>query len=364
MKRFPGLRAPLLACAVLLAPVQPTFPASLYSWQNVTPQAAYAGRDGAGVVVYNNKAWLLGGWNSLTTVFPYTTTNEVWNSSDGHHWSLVKPNTFVPGVFNPGTQWEGRHMAGWVVFQNKMWIVGGDSNQCHYQPNVWTSTDGVRWTKVADNVPWGNRVLHYTVVFNNQIWVMGGQTLTLDTCPGYTGNETYFNDVWESSDGITWAKAPQIGPRWAPRGMIAGSVVFNGRIWILGGGEYGTDVAYNDVWSSPDGVHWEQVLENAPWEPRVYHSVAVYGGRMWVVAGHQPNGGSNLAGVWSSADGVHWERVPHTPWLARHAASLFAINGGLWITGGTTNEDGSQDDVWKLDSGVVAPLIDSLLFNK
>ena len=77
----------------------------VYGWGNVTADAPFAGRDGAGLLVYQNKLWLLGGWNADTTVFPNTTTNEVWNSPDGKRWIQVKPNTFGTSAFNPATDW-------------------------------------------------------------------------------------------------------------------------------------------------------------------------------------------------------------------------------------------------------------------
>jgi hypothetical protein len=358
----------------------------VYGWANMMPQAPFAPRDGAGLVVYQNKLWLLGGWNGDTTVFPNTTANDVWNSPDGKQWTQVKPNTFGTSAFNPATDWEGRHMAGWAVYQNKLWIIGGDSNQCHYQPNVWNSSDGVHWTEVASNVPWGNRVLFYTLVFNNRLWVMGGQTLDLDNCPVPEVQETLYNDVWTSSDGANWTQVkpssstlsanspwsiffetPLAGKySWRPRGVICGAVVFNGRMWVIAGGVYGTPttpgVLYNDVWSSADGVNWTRVTGNAPWNPRIYHSITVYDGRMWVVAGHGADGGSNLSDVWYSSDGVHWTQLPNTPWLARHAASVAVLNGALWLTGGTTDALGSQHDVWRLiNNGGIVPLISSQL---
>lgn len=341
----------------------------VYGWNNITVKAPFAGRDGAGLLTYQNKLWLLGGWNPSTAVFPKTTTNEVWSSSDGKQWTQVKPNTFGTSAFNPASDWEGRHMAGWAVFQNKLWIIGGDSNQCHYQPNVWNSSDGVHWTQVASNVPWGNRVLFYTVVFNNRLWVMGGQTLVLDTCQGGSqGPDTFYNDVWSSSDGANWTQVrPSSGEGsgaiWDPRGVISGAVVFNGRMWVIGGGTYASpQVLYNDVWSSADGFSWTRVTANAPWNPRIYHSITTYDGRMWVIGGHGPNGDGNLADVWYSSDGVQWTQIPNTPWEARHALSVAALNGALWLTGGTTDHDGSRNDVWRLENnGALVPIIGSQL---
>ena len=136
---------------------------------------------------------------------------------------------------------------------------------------------------------------------------------------------------------------------WSARGLIGGNVVFKDRIWILGGGTYDTPKKpirefYNDVWSSPDGVHWTQHLESAPWEPRQFHDVAVFDDRIWVLEGYNRESGERND-VWHSADGVHWHEVPNTPWKPRHAASVFVHAGALWMVAGGN----MQPDVWKLE---------------
>jgi hypothetical protein len=334
-----------------------------FGWQSVTTHAKFAGRDGAGLLAFNNKLWLLGGWNSSSAVFPLTTTNEVWNSSDGVNWRQVKPNTFGTAAFNQNADWAGRHMAGWVVFKNKIWIVGGDSNQCQYEPDIWNSGDGVTWNLVTAAAPWGNRVLFYTVVFNNKIWVMGGQTLVLSDCANYPQPETFYNDIWSSPDGASWTQVMPDGAIWSPRGVICGAVVFNGRMWVIGGGTYGTPQhLYNDVWSSTDGVHWTRVAAKTPWVPRIYHSITAYNGRIWVIAGDAGNGNGDLQDSWSSVDGVTWTQVLDVPWLARHAQSVAVFNGAMWMTGGTTNYNGSMNDVWKLEQAqAIVPIISSEL---
>jgi hypothetical protein len=318
-----------------------------YRWVNVTKQAAFAPRDGAGALVYKDKLWLLGGWNpGDKRHFPRICNNEVWSSSDGAQWTLEKPNTFLDRTFDPTSDWEGRHTAGYVVFKDRMWIVGGDCNQGHYHDDVWSSADGRTWELVnrGKEVPWGPRALHYTLTFKDKIWVLGGQTV-----PGIAAApEAFYRDVWNSSDGINWEQLAPREPYWPQRGMIGGSVVFNDRIWVLGGGTYDTPRLpmrkfYNDVWSSADGVEWKQHLAQAPWEPRQYHDVAVFDGRMWVLEGYR-QGTGNRNDVWHSADGVTWHEVPGTPWKPRHAASVFVFQNALWMVAGNNMES----DVWKL----------------
>jgi len=333
----------ILAWSPALHAAEPAIPT--YEWTQVTAKAAFAPRDGAGALTYQNRMWFLGGWNpGDKTHFPLVTNNEVWSSANGKDWRLDKPNTYLTRDFNPKSDWEGRHTAGYVVHRDKMWIIGGDVNSGHYHNDVWNSCDGKKWTHVnADKpVPWGPRALHYTVAFNDKIWVIGGQTV-----PQFAASpEIFYRDIWNSSDGITWEQVKPVEPFWPQRGMIGGSVVFNNRIWILGGGTYDTATIptrkfYNDVWSSADGIHWTQHTKSAPWHPRQYHDVAVYDNRMWILEGYNPK---NRNDVWHSADGVTWHEVKNTPWKPRHAASVYVHDGALWMIAGNNMES----DVWKL----------------
>ena len=64
-------------------------PAEVYRWTEVTQQAAFAPRDGAGLLSFNGRLWLLGGWNPGDKVhFPKICNSEVWSSEDGAIWTL------------------------------------------------------------------------------------------------------------------------------------------------------------------------------------------------------------------------------------------------------------------------------------
>ncbi len=341
----------LLACGSTLAISNQTHAASTqYQWQLVSDDPGFHWRDGAGALVYQDQMWLLGGWSpSPNTYGSQLTGNDAWSSTNGADWTLVKPNTFINGTYNSETDWEGRHTAGYVVHDDKMWIVGGDPLQGHYQNDVWNSTDGANWTHVNKNtaLPWGDRALHHTLVHDGKIWVMGGQTM-----PDFAGGGVnYYNDVWNSTDGVNWTQVQTEGAMWEPRGMIGGSVVHNGRMWIIGGGTYNssldaTRTFRNDVWSSADGIHWTQHLDHneGPWGRRQYHDVVVFDGQMWVLEGFG-NAGINLNDVWFSADGENWTEVTDTPWGARHAASVYAFDDALWMVAGNNVV---PPDVWKL----------------
>ena len=320
-----------------------------YEWIEVTDNAAFPPRDGAGALVYDNRMWLIGGWNPAdkkTNPIWSDCNNEVWNSADGVSWAPIKPNTHLDDSFDPTGDWEARHTAGYVVYQDKMWIVGGDPLLGHYQFDVWNSSDGINWRLVNRDkpVPWGPRVLHYTFAFQGKIWILGGQTL-----PQFApADDIFYDDIWNTADGIHWDKVEMTEAFSPRRGMIGGNAVFRGRIWLLGGGTYETaahpQYTYlNDVWSSAHGKAWHRHIEHAPWPGRVYHDVAVFDDRLWVMEG-QGSQGKNVKDVWYSSDGYHWYEVPQTPWNQRHAASVFAYENALWMIAG--NHMGR--DVWKL----------------
>lgn len=321
-----------------------------YEWTNVTMKAAFVPRDGAGALSFRGRMWLLGGWNPRggdSEFFPLICNNEVWSSPHGKEWTLVKPNTFKDSSFDPTSDWEGRHTAGYAVFKDRMWIVGGDANQRRYQNDVWSSENGRQWKLMNPDrtLPWGPRVLHYTVVHDDRIWIIGGQTM-----PGFAkgADEKFCRDIWTTRDGVKWEEVQPVEPYWSPRGMIGASAVMNGRIWILGGGTYDTPTTpkrnfYNDVWSSSDGVKWTQHTKAAPWKPRQYHEVAAWDDRLWVMEGYNSDGG-NRKDVWHSPDGEHWYEVTDTPWKPRHAASVFVHEDAVWMVTGNNFES----DVWKL----------------
>lgn len=304
-----------------------------YAWEPVTLEAAFPARDGAGALVFQDRMWLLGGWNPRDPVhFPQTCSSDIWSSENGRDWRLEVAQA----------PWEGRHTAGYVVHRDRIWIVGGDALQGHYQNDVWSSPDGIHWDLVCAHAPWGDRVLHYTVAHQDRIWVIGGQTL-----PQFGGGpERFYHDVWCSADGVNWTRVIERAP-WSPRGMIGGSAVFQGRIWLLGGGTYDTPTTptrnfFNAVWSSADGAHWERHVEHAAWPARQYHEVAVFDNQLWVLEGYGPTG--NRSDVHYSPDGVTWRELPNTPWAPRHAASVFNYRGALWLVAGNN----LFSDVWRL----------------
>jgi hypothetical protein len=276
--------------------------------------------------------WLLGGWFTSYDLGP----RDVWSSADGLHWDLVTPTA----------AWEHGDLPTTLVFHDRMWIMGGwyggrlpvasGSNQ------VWSSTDGANWQCATPNAGWSPRLGAGGVVFDGKMWLLGGVERYFD------GEERHLrNDVWYSTDGANWELATEQAP-WPAR-AYHGVLAFDNKMWVFGGGNYlPTYRGYNDVWSSPDGVHWTQVTDHAPWPPRIWFSAVVYKDRMWVLGGWSNNPSRNWNDVWYTADGVHWKELKTpTVWSERHEQSAFIFQDKLWIAGG--NSWPLTNDVWYID---------------
>lgn len=135
--------------------------------------------------------------------------------------------------------------------------------------DVWTTTDGgQQWTETCHTAPWSPRSGQVAVVAANAtLMLFGGGSYTQNGDDPPVGHP--HNDMWLSHDGgVTWREGP--GAPWAPRLMFQVAMLPNDTLLLLGGSSgYGADtVNFNDVWSSSDGLSWVQLEDRAPWPAR------------------------------------------------------------------------------------------------
>lgn len=159
---------------------------------------------------------------------------------------------------NRQAEWQPRDSQGELVHDGRMVILGGWFNWDVPNPrDVWSSGDGVSWSCAAEEAPWVHSDLPATFSCNGSMWTMGGRQV-----PGTEVSNT----VWRSADGVAWEHVGCAG--WTPRTGPA-FAVFKGRMFVLGGTsnfyEMNADTLSNDVWSSSDGVTWERHTARAPW---------------------------------------------------------------------------------------------------
>jgi hypothetical protein len=301
------------------------------NWVQETNEAPWRPRDSQGEFVYKNAMWILGGWDTPQT----PNFLDVWKSSDGKNWiRTIETAPWVQGDLPVS-----------LSFKNKMWIMGGrkvPGSECSNK--VWSSTDGAKWELVTPNAGWSPRLGAGFVVFKGKMWVLGG------TSDFYHNNDTtMMNDVWSSSDGKHW-KLETANAGWSKR-AYAQAVVFDNKIWIMGGGQRAPDpaVAVNDVWCSEDGVHWTEVTPAAQWGPRLWFSLVEYRDRMWVLGGWSDQN-HNFGDVWYSKDGEHWtEFKSDTCWSSRHEHSAFVFRDKIWVAGGAAEPKYKlSSEVWSL----------------
>lgn len=260
-------------------------------WTRVaTSGPIFSPRDGHCVVVFQNKLWVIGGWdNAIGSGGTETRMNDVWSSSDGVTWTKHDPAGAV--IFAPRVSHEV------VVFANKLWVIAGNLQNGANSGDVWSSPDGVTWTEVAANVLVLPRNSHRVIEFAGEMWLTGGGADAGD------GTETGLSDVLRSADGITWfqvGSAAMFPPR-----MRHATAVFNGRLYVIGGTDnsaYGIGAVLGDVWSSADGITWVQETA-AGFAPRWNAAFMIHGGEMWLAGGF---GFSFLNDVWRSSDGKNW----------------------------------------------------------
>lgn len=247
--------------------------------------------------------------------------------------------------------WKARDSQGEVAYRDRLWIFGGWFNSYEAPPrDVWSSPDGKSWQLVEKQAPWIHSDLSMSVVFNDRMWFMGGWY------NGRLEGHSASNQVWSSTDGVKWDQATDKAA-WTPR-IASALVVFKGKMWLLGGTEnyyFGDNSSLkNDVWFSEDGKTWTLATADAGWSPRAYHQAAVLNDRIYVF------GGGNYVpeyqavnDVWSSADGIHWKQETEAaPWHARLWFSSVVYRDHMWVLGGWSNKPSTNwGDVWYSKNG-------------
>jgi len=161
-------------------------------------------------------------------------TEEVYIKVEGYN--STESGTFALSVSlwtqaTSSASWSTRSYHTSVVYDNKMWIIGG-YGVSGPKNDVWYSSDGITWTQATSSASWSARDSHTSVVYDNKMWVIGGYA-----------SSSYKNDVWYSINGITWTQAPSAP--WSAR-CFHTSVVYDNKMWVMGGAISGG--SKNDVW--------------------------------------------------------------------------------------------------------------------
>lgn len=346
-------------------------PEVTYEWQRLTANIGddWRVRDG------NTLTWLpargrfvmVAGWNGelvpegFSTVGPEVyppenTTDEVWSSADGVTWTLDLPHGHG--------QFERRHAHNTPLWNDRLWMIGGDHHQGKYNHDVVSSADGLTWQVElgpgATPPPWSERALQVSGVYAGKLWMVGGQDVV-----GEVALQVHHNDVWSSEDGVNWQQvagdAPASATRWGGCGVLDGLVEFHGRMWLVGCAIHDDSAAghrmSNEVWSTTDGATWTRHTD-PPWQGKIWHNVVVWRDELWILFGFTygdaalglPVGNANE--VWHSADGETWQALPFdAPVPGSHAQGVAVRDDFLLYAGGNYSFGfgaGVDKSAWRL----------------
>jgi hypothetical protein len=224
-----------------------------------------------------------------------------------------------------------------LSFAGKLWMIGGNGTF-----DVRYSTNGTEWTVATNSPPFHERWGHTSVVFDSKMWVIGGWAIINE-------NGQLTNDLWYSQNGVDWIQATD-SASFSVR-MDHTSVVFDNKMWVIGGRNTMTEQSYNDVWYSQDGVNWIQATASANFSARDNHCSVVYDNKMWVIGGYDWNSG-RMNDIWNSADGISWSLVnSSSAFSARYESGVEVFSGKIWLIGGSTATQ-YKNDVWNTTDGL------------
>ena len=296
----------LLLITILVFTCSPGHTAGGYQWiRAINPGIKTWPRWVVPVTGNDNKLWMIA-------------EDTTWSSSDGVKWTTVKNN--AAQAVRPG--------ASQIFFNGKFWLMGGMNSWAEFTNEIWSSADGVNWTMVAEHAAWSARRNALVVEFDNKLWLFGGAESSgkKDVTPTRS-----FHDVWQSSDGVDWKQISSNMP--ASDEQI---LVFQNQMWLLG---------HDGVWTTTNGAKWRKAATGKPFTDRRAYGALVFDGRMWMFGGIGEIKTTNE--VWSSRDGITWEQAERAPWFPRGGEYSTVFNGRLWIYGGKTGTTYEQaDDVW------------------
>lgn len=277
--------------------------------------------------------------------------NDVWESNSSiDSWSRLSKNTFTPG----SKKWSQRHDFASVYFKEKVFVIGGSNTPLtgEFYKDVWVTNNGVKWEKIADNLPWGGTEAdqglhdHTLTVFKNKLWIIGGY---------FDGGAGGQGGVWKSSDGINWAQTATGYDLCLQTRFGHQSVVFQDKLWLLG--SYWAETK-PDICSSPDGINFTVELYEAPWGERTGHMAIVFDNKLWIFGGIQDNQFACSSDIWYSENGITWTEAEPAPWPGRCQGKVVIANEKLWLIGGggeITDEPeawGLLNDVWSSEDGL------------
>ena len=186
------------------------------NWHQITVNGSHwSKRYGFQAFGYDGAMYVLGGRDSSGVI------NDIWTSTDnGTNWAKI--------MVTNDTHWTGGLECQAFAYDDKLWVLGGRSayNGSSMKNEIWYSDDkGTNWSQVVvnDATYWASRYGHQSFVYDDKIWVMGGD------------NGFKINDIWYSTNkGTNWTEVDVQGEHWIIRRWFQ-AFPYDNKLWVLGG---------------------------------------------------------------------------------------------------------------------------------
>ncbi len=159
-------------------------------WKQEVEHAPWSPRQlFSNVIVKDDKLWVIGG--GITSYEPFRAYRDVWCSEDGRKWEQVTDEA----------PWAARIWSSYAVYRNRIFLLGGFRGQPVWEnrDDVWYTADGKTWKQLKTDNIWSARHELSAYVFQDKLWVVAGNSWPLR------------NDVWSLHiPGLTFLSQPVI----------------------------------------------------------------------------------------------------------------------------------------------------------
>ncbi|MBJ2173230.1 hypothetical protein JBL43_03220 [Aureibaculum sp. A20] len=241
------------------------------AWISVT--GVGEARTGHTLTTFDGKLWMIGGENNDDEWL-----SDIWYSSDGSAGSWVNaPTTTAPfGIVAYHTT---------AVYNGKMYVIA--AKESTNATEVWSTSDCETWTQETANA-FSGRVRHKAVVFNNTMYVIGGEDIGANK----------LNEIWQSTDGANWSLVSTNSSIFPGR-LGHTATVYNDKVWVIGG-RTETEPFTNDIYYSDNLIDWTKHTDYNPIDEIGAHEALLHNDALWVFGGKTGDNDTEVTGkIWS-----------------------------------------------------------------
>lgn len=244
----------------------------------------------------------------------------------------------------------GRHEAAMINVDGKFYLMGGRETSMVQEYDPITRT----WTNISNGPA---DINHFQPVeVDGLVYVLGSFN---DAFPNDFPDEIPVAEIYifDPATG-NWSTSPHQVPEGRRRGS-AGAVVYNGKIYLVGGNELGHNpqfVAWFDEYDPATG-NWT-ILPDAP-TARDHFNAVVIGDQLIIAGGRQTKLGGNpetFEDVIAEVDVYNfttgqWNTLPETSNIPTPRAGAMNVTFGneVIVVGGETTQGSAHDEVEALD---------------